>query len=56
MHFSKHQQELTLVTPNNPRLTFDRITYIEGLKPMHMYGLEELYYVALRRKYSLSEN
>ena len=28
---------LTPVTPNDPRLTFDPITKVEGLKLMHMY-------------------
>ena len=28
---------LTPVTPNDPRLTFDPITYVEGLKLMHIY-------------------
>ena len=28
---------LTPVTPNDPRLTFDPITEIEGLKLMNMY-------------------
>ena len=28
---------LTAETPNDPRLTFDPITWVEGLKLMHMY-------------------
>ena len=40
MHLSKHQ-DLTPAIQNDIRLTFDPITYVEGLKPMHMYGLQE---------------
>ena len=39
MHFSENQN-LTHMTPNDPRLTFDP-KKIEGLKLMHMYELHE---------------
>ena len=32
-------KDFTLVTPNDPRLTFDPINVIEGLKLMRMYEL-----------------
>ena len=35
-HFSENDL-LTLVTPNEPRLTLDSITLVEGLKLMNMY-------------------
>ena len=38
MHFSENQ-DLTPVTQNNPRLTFEPIKVIEGLKLMHAYEL-----------------
>ena len=39
MHFSENQN-LTPMTPNDPRLTFGP-RKIEGLKLMHMYELHE---------------
>ena len=39
---------MTLMIPNDPRLTFDPNKEIEGLKLMHMYGLHE--YVKLHRR------
>ena len=38
MYFNENQ-DLTPMIPNNPRLTFDPINMIEGLKLMHMYEL-----------------
>ena len=35
-HFSENDL-LTPVTPNDPRLTFDPITWVEGLKLINMY-------------------
>ena len=40
MHFNE-SQNLTPMTPNNPRLTCDPICEIKGLKLMHMYEIHE---------------